>query len=239
MDLALQADLQCIYTNTRFLTPLEQSLFLSVKNDLSVRSRLYGGMDSAIRKIAVFGSEEDLGYPFESPIRILHIRPKAEKFAEELSHRDYLGALMGLGIERELTGDIIVRGKEAWLFCLNSIVPFLRESLTQVRRTNVVCEEVSGDVPELKPQFQPLNINVASERMDLLISGAAGTGREEAKKLLKDERVFINGRVASSAGHKLNAGDEIVIRGFGKFIYDGISSTSRKGRLNVMLRKYI
>lgn len=239
LDLAAQADSQRVYTNTRFLTPLEQSVFLSVKNELPLASFLFGGSDSAIRKIAVFGSEDDLGYSFDSPIRILHIRPKAEKFAEELSHRDYLGSLMALGIERELTGDIVVRKKEAWVFCLESIVPFLCESLTQVRHTNVLCEEVRGDVPELKPQFQTLSINVASERLDLLLAGAAGVGREAAKKLLKEERVFINGRSASSAGHKLNAGDEIVIRGFGKYIYDGISSTSRKGRLNITLRKYI
>lgn len=79
MDLAQQADLQHMYTNTRFLSPLEQSLFLSVKNELPVQSRLYGGIDSAIRKIAVFGSEEELGYPFEDPIRILHIPPQGGK----------------------------------------------------------------------------------------------------------------------------------------------------------------
>lgn len=239
MDLAQQADQQHIYTMTRFLSPLEQSLFLSVKNELPVQSRLYGGIDSAIRKIAVFGSEKDLGYPFEDPIRILHIRPKAEKFAEELSHRDYLGSLMALGIERELTGDIVVRGKEAWVFCLDSIVEFLCEQLTQVRHTNVVCKKTDGEVPELAPRFQSMQLNIASERMDLVVAATSGTSREAAKKLLNDEKVFVNGRVVTSAGHKINEGDELVIRGFGKFLYDGVSSTSRKGRCNVSLRKYL
>ena len=238
-DLAQQADTQHIYTNTRFLSPLEQSVFLSVKNELPVRSRLYGGIDSAIRKIAIFGSMEDLGYPFEDPIQILHIRPKAEKFAEELSHRDYLGSLMALGIERELTGDIVVRGKEAWVFCLESIADFLCEQLVQVRHTNVICERTSGDVPELAPKFEPMQLNIASERMDLVVAGASGTSRDAAKKLLNDEKVFVNGRVVTSAGHKINEGDELVIRGFGKYIYDGVSSTSRKGRCNIALRKYI
>ncbi len=239
LDLAMQADAQHIYTNTRFLTPLEQSVFLSMRNQLPVHAELYGGSESAIRKIAMFGSEEELGYAFDIPIRILHIRPKAEKFAETLSHRDYLGSLMALGIERELTGDIIVRGKEAWVYVMESIASFLCESLTQVRHTNVICEEIEGDAPELKPSFQTIPLNVASERLDLLIAGAAGINREAAKKLLKDDKVFINGRIATSAGHKLNAGDELVIRGYGKYIYDGISSTSRKGRSNIVLRKYI
>ena len=238
-DLAQQADMQRIYTNTRFLSPLEQSLFLSVKNELPVQSCLYGGIDSAIRKIAIFGSEEELGYAFEDPIRILHIRPKAEKFAEELSHRDYLGSLMALGIERELTGDIVVRGKEAWVFCLDSIADYLCEQLTQVRHTNVICDRTNGDVPELAPKFQSMQLNIASERMDLVVAAASGTSRDTAKKLLNDEKVFVNGRVITSAGHKINEGDELVIRGFGKFIYDGVSSTSRKGRCNISLRKYI
>lgn len=238
-DLAQQADMQHIYTNTRFLSPLEQSVFLSIKNDLPIRSQLYGGIDSAIRRIAIFGSVEELGYDFEDPIQILHIRPKAEKFAEELSHRDYLGSLMALGIERELTGDIVVRGKEAWVFCLGSIADFLCDQLLQVRHTNVICERTSGDVPELAPKFEAMQLNIASERMDLVVAGAAGTSRDAAKKLLNDEKVFVNGRVVSSAGHKINEGDELVIRGFGKFIYDGVSSTSRKGRCNIALRKYI
>lgn len=238
-DLASQAASQDIYTHTRFLTPLEQSLFLSVKKDLPVSSALYGKTPSAIRKIAVFGSRTELGYEFEDPVRILHIRPKAEKFAEELSHRDYLGSLMALGIERELTGDIIVREKEAWVFVLEGIADFLCESLLQIRHTGVICERTEGDAPELAPRFQVLRINVASERADLLIAAAAGISREEAKKMLGDEKIFVNGRTAGSAGQKLRPGDELVIRGHGKYIYDGISSTSRKGRANITLRKYV
>ena len=237
-DLAFQADTQHTYTNTRFLSPLEQSVYLSIRSELTLPSFLYGGSESAIRKIVIFGNEDVFGYPFDDPLRILHIRPKAEKFAETLSHRDYLGSMMALGIERELTGDIIVRGKEAWVFVLESIIDFLCENLTQVRHTNVICEEITEPVPELAPAFQHLEINVASERIDLLAAGAAGIGREAAKKLLSDEKIFVNGRVISSSGHKLKEGDEIVIRGYGKFIYDGISSTSRKGRYNITLRKY-
>ena len=241
-DLAMQAYTQHVYTCTRFLTPLEQNAVLSMQKELPVTVRMTGRADdsaSSIRKIAVFGSEKEFGYEFDNPIRILHIRPKSEKFAEELSHRDYLGSLMGLGIERELTGDIVVRGKEAWIFVLETILPFLCDHLSQVRRTNVICEEVSGEIPELIPQFQSLQINTPSERLDVLLAAITGLNRESAKKLLKEEKVFINGLTASSAGHKLKPGDEIVIRGSGKYIYDGIASTTRKGRCNLTVRKYI
>ncbi|MBR2696430.1 MAG: hypothetical protein IKE48_02875 [Parasporobacterium sp.] len=247
-DLAAQADMQHIYTNTRFLTPEEQSIVLSLKQELPVPVRLIGrndypgsseSGDSSIRKIAVFGSAKDFGYEFDNPIRIIHIKPKAEKFAEQLSHRDYLGSLMGLGIERELTGDIVIRGKEAWVFVIDQIVPFLCDELTQVRHTTVFSEEVMGEVPELSPEFQSMNFNVASERIDLLLSCITGSTREAGKKLLREEKVFVNGMTVFSAGFKLHEGDVIVVRGFGKYIYDGVVSTSRKGRCNLTLRKYV
>ena len=250
IDLAMQADTQGIYTCTRFLTPQEQSVVLALKPTLPITVRLIGRSslpagnndgvsDSSIRKLAVFGDEESLGYEWEDPIRILHIRPKSQKFAQELSHRDYLGSLMALGIERELTGDIVVRKKEAWVFALDTIVPFLCENLTQVSHTMVLCEEVCEDVPELAPQFQAFSFNAASERMDILLSQVTGQNREDAKKLIKDDKVFINGLLVMSAGHKLRKGDEIVVRGYGKYIYDGVTSTTRKGRCNITLRKYI
>ena len=239
LDLSQQSETQNIFTSTRFLSPLEQSLFLAMKKDLASASFLTGGSESAIRKIAVFGSAEEMGYSFESPIRILHIKPKAEKFAETLNHRDYLGALMSMGIERELTGDIVIRGKEAWVYVLENIVEYLCENLKQIRHTNVVCELADGDVPELLPVFQTIQFNIASERLDLLIGGAAGISREAAKKLLADEKVFVNGRVITSAGHKLKEGDELVIRGFGKYVYYGTVSVSRKGRNNVVLKKFV
>ena len=78
-DLASRSYTQFAYSYTRFLTPLEQSLLLAMQKELPGRFTLNGGTESAIRKIAIFGNEEEFGYPPEDPIRILHIRPKAEK----------------------------------------------------------------------------------------------------------------------------------------------------------------
>lgn len=238
-DLAGQADGQRIYVHSGFLSPAEQSVFWQIKKDLPVGASLTGGSDSCIRKLACFGSEEEFGYEWESPIRILHIRPGNEKFAGELTHRDYLGALMSLGIDRRVTGDIIIREKEAWVFVLDTALEYIKENLTQIRHTQVVCEEVTGEVPELAPRFLSMKVNLASERLDLIAAAAAGIKREQAKKLMDSDKVFVNGRLASSPGHKIKAGDEIVIRGFGKYIYEGIEGTTRKGRIAASLRKYV
>ncbi len=228
------------YTYTNFLSPLEQDYFLSCCNDFSsIGYQLWGGCRSCLRKLVIFGSESNIGYPLSSPIRILHIAPKAPKFAEELSHRDFLGSLMALGIDRGLTGDIIIRGQEAWVYVLDNAADFIVENLSLVRHTTVVCNEVEGEIPELEIKYQTLSANLASERLDLIISAITGEKREDAKRLLADQKVFVNGRLAENSGKSLKAGDEITIRGFGKFIYDGIHSESRKGRLNIKIRKYV
>ena len=146
---------------------------------------------------------------------------------------------MGLNIDRGLTGDIIVKGKEAWVFVLGSASEFIKNELTSVGKDNVRCEEVTSDIPDLVPEFKTVTVNIASERIDLIVASAAGISRGSAKKLISDERVFINEKAVTSSGHKINRGDTIVIRGFGKFIYDGITGTTRKNRLNVVIRKYV
>ncbi len=239
-DLADTSQSRQTYTYTNFLSPMEQDYFLSCSHDFSaVGYKLWGGSNLCLRKMAVFGAEENIGYEFSSPIRVLSITPKAEKFAEDLTHRDYLGSLMALGIDRSLTGDIIIRQHQAWVFVLDSAVDFITENLTSVRHTPVICKEVEGDIPELEIKFQTLSANLASERLDLMIAAVTGQKREQAKSLLADQKVFVNGRLAENSGKTLKPGDEITVRGYGKFIYDGISSESRKGRLNITIRKYI
>lgn len=239
-DLADNSSFHHTYTYTNFLSPLEQDCFLSCSYDFSATGyQLWGGSPSCLRKLIIFGSEENTGYPFISPIRVLHIFPKAAKFAENLSHRDYLGSLMALGIDRSLTGDIIIRGSQAWVYVLESAVDFLTKNLTSVRHTSVICKEEDGNIPELEIKYQTINANLASERLDLIIAAVTGLKREQAKSLLANQKVFLNGRLIESSGKAIKEGDEITVRGFGKFIYDGIDSTSRKGRLNITIRKYI
>ena len=237
-DLSAQAQRQNIYTYSHFLTPIEQDMLLSSKEAL-FPFYLTGGSEAAIRKIAVFGDASLFGYPFDSPIRVMRIFPKSEKYAEELTHRDYLGSLMALQIDRSLTGDILVRGKEAFVYVLESVVPFLSENLTSVRRTQVLCSETDHNIPQLEIRFQTLSGNLASERLDLLTAFLTGTKREAAKDLLASQKVFLNGYVKESPGQKVEPGDKITIRGYGKFIYDGIRGESRKGRLFITARKYI
>ena len=166
-------------------------------------------------------------------------RPKSAKFAEELTHRDYLGAILSLGIERSLIGDILVRDRQAWFFCLSSVADMLMFSLVQVRRTSVAAEIAAADIPELQPRYAQMRVNVASERLDAVVAAFSGLSRGQADKLFAAEKVFVNGRTTADRSFRLKEGDLLSVRGIGKAVYDGIEYETRKKRLMVQLRKLI
>ena len=118
-----------------FLTPAQQQILART----GLVWTLDGGHPEAERQVAVFG-EGGAG------IACLEIAPLSEKFAGEVSHRDFLGALMGLGIRRETMGDIVLVGKTGYLFCFESVADFILTELTEVGRTRV--KVARGHLPE-------------------------------------------------------------------------------------------
>ena len=238
-DLAARAQRNYSYTYTGFLSQAEQDVLLKQARELSAPFLLWGEKENAERRVAAFGSEADFGYSPEWPVTVLEVRPLSEKFGEELSHRDYLGAVLGLGIDRSLTGDIIIRGKTGWLYCLESIADFLCENLTAVRHTSVRCGRVSGEVPELAPKLQTESLNVASERADAVIAAVTKLSRTKTAELFKAQRVYVGGRLLADPGRALKEGDRVSVRGFGKFIYRGVVGETKKGRCYVIVERYV
>ena len=238
LDLCRKSERTGEWQYSAFLSPAEQDDLLSCADAAGYSFFLTGGYEGAERKILAAGNEEELGPP-EVPVSVVAVAPKSEKFAEELTHRDYLGAILGLGIERSLIGDIIVRDKRAWFFCLSSAAEMIASSLIQVRRTAVTAAVTTPDVPELQPRYLPLRLNVASERLDAVTAAFACLSRAQVEKLFSAEKVFVNGRTAADRSSRLKEGDTLSVRGFGKAIYDGIEHETRKNRLFVRLRKLI
>ena len=244
IDLARQAETRGAYTYSGFLGLPEQDIYTRLQPEISfIPNMLFGGSEASERQIAVFGSEKELGYPPEYPIVVMKISPTAGKFSEMLTHRDFMGAILNLGIDRSLIGDIIVRGNDAYVYCLTSIQDYLRDNLISVRHTDVSCTFAADmahvqDIPELRPVLTPQSINVASERMDSIVAGFTNISRSHIKELFLRQRVLLNGRIITSLSVSPKPGDVITVRGFGKAVYDGVSGKSKKGRLYVTLRKY-
>lgn len=165
----------------------------------------------------------------------VRISPVFDKFAEELSHRDYLGALMNLGIERHLIGDILIDGSYAYIFCMEHIIGVIKEQLDQVRHTRVFVEEVSWEETGYVQKYKRKEGFVASMRLDVLVSQAFSLSRNISEKLLKSQKVFHNGKMCLSGGQKIKQGDIISVRGYGKFLVEDLGKISKKGRQFITL----
>lgn len=235
-ELAARAASRGCWTNTEFLSPAEQDLLL--RTALDAPAVLAGGFDAAERRLALFGSESLCGYEAEPPIVCLQIAPAAPKFAEKLGHRDHLGALIGLGIRREVLGDIVLQDDAAYLFCLASIANFIIENCTQVRRTAVRVSRIDA-LPELLTREPDVSaVIAASERLDALVAAVWKLSRSDAKQLIADGHVFVNSRLAQDPSAALDGGDMVSARGLGRFRYVGAAAETRKGRLRAEVRIY-
>lgn len=170
----------------------------------------------------------------------IKVTPVNEKFADDkLTHRDYLGALMNLGIKRETIDDIICGENVAFIFCVSTVAQFIVNELLTVKHTTVEAKEVDASECDIEPQIEETKVNVASERLDVIIAGVYGFSRNMANRLVMAERVSIDGKVVTNNSVNLKIGSKVSVRRYGKFVYGGIDGTSKKGRLYVKIGKFV
>ncbi len=238
-DLADKSFQQNMFTFTGFLGLGEQDTFWRMEPELRHAGyTLSGGTEGADRQVLRFGSEKELGYEVPFPIVCVYIKPLMAKFADKLSHRDFLGALMNLGIERSTIGDIKVGDKEAYLFCLESISAYICGNLTQIKHTHVSCtitedyEEITQEEPE------KCTIQVASARVDAVIAKVYNKSRSDCLELFRTGKVFVDGRLCENNSRSLKPGEVVNARGYGKFIMSGEVRETRKGKLAVEIAVY-
>lgn len=232
-----------LVTSTNFLDIYQQSTVIEyLRRRSGVRFDFYGGFDDSERKTAVFFPDyaEGIDYikenPDLSPIVALDI--KKDSFST-LSHRDYLGAVMGLGIKREAVGDIIVTDKGCSMAVIRSVAGYIKENLTSVGRGSVSIEitdtfENSGT----EAVFESKRCYVSSMRLDAVVSVAFSLSRSTAADKIKRGEVLMNGVVMSKPDIKVPFGAKLVIHGSGKVIVDEDAGITKKGRQAFIIRKY-
>ncbi len=234
-------------THSEFLDLRQRSL---VQGLLARRGGLrvdfYGGFDEAERVIAVFlpeyvmedtAAEHFAAEEEENPLAVLRMAKK--KGAPALSHRDYLGALMGLGIRREVTGDILVREDGADVIVLRSMADYIRTNLSQAGRSGLSVEE--APVRELiRPDSdaREKKASVASLRLDSVVGAAFGLSRSKALEAVRSGIVFVNGLEIQKPGHMLEEGDKVVMRHKGRAIVKEVGGKTGRGRIHVTLLIY-
>ena len=222
-----------------FLNLNELNIFQETRPKLSyIVTESFGGYELAERQIAVFRPEAPL-FCTDYPICCLKIAPLQEKFAEHLTHRDYLGAVLNLGLDRSCLGDILVKETESYLFCLKRMADFICDNLVRVRHTSVSVSPVEAENFHYEPKYKEVTGTVASARLDRLLALAFGASRSSLTGLIEGGRVFVNGKLVTSNGYQPREGDLVSVRGMGRFRFQGSGGQSKKGREYVTLLRYV
>lgn len=234
LELADKSYSRGIYTYTSFLGLSQQQVFYEIEKDLSYAgTAMEGGAPICERKMIRFGSAENLGYEEEYPIACLEMMPVTPKYADTLTHRDFLGAIMNHGIERDTIGDIFIQNGGGILFCKQSIVSYLLENLTQVKHTNIRCRILDSAVSLRCAEPEEISVTVSSARIDSVIAKIYHMSRSQSLELFSAGKIFVNGIITENSSYQLKKDDAVTVRGYGRFLYYGCTGETRKGKERV------
>lgn len=241
-DLAEQTSRGGYVTVSDFLDERQQGLLSQMEGRLSSCLWFYGGDENCERKAAFLIPDylmEQKEMLAGEELRLIRIRPLDQRFmAKELTHRDYLGSLMGLGIKREKIGDIRLDENGGYVIAKAEIADFICQEMTSVGR-NLVQAEIAElrTLPKAAPGVQSL-ISVSSLRLDALVSRGFNTGRTEAAKWISGGIVSRNGVVTIAPDRSLAIGDRITVRGKGRLILLEDRGISRSGRKQILIERF-
>lgn len=218
-----------VYSN--FLNLNEISILKS--SFYNTQYSLFGGYDNAERCICAFG--DDIFY---YPIVCIEIKPVQQKFADELSHRDFLGSLMNLGIEREMLGDIKIKDNIGYLFCTEKISQYIVDNLDRIKHTTIKCK-IIDEIPSFINERPDLcEIIVSSLRVDVVVASIFNISRNSIEQLVNQEKIYINSRQIFKEAVLLKENDIVSVRGYGKFVFEKAINVTKKHKIVIQARIY-
>lgn len=223
---------------TCFLTRREQLLAAQMLRGTLVT--FFGGTEAAERCVCCYLPD----YLEETVLHEADFSPicavRAEYYeADDLSHRDFLGSLMGCGIKRETVGDIFVGRGQCDFLVTREILPYLLQNLTSAGRTKLHLRQIPLDeiaVPE--QDVREIRATVCSLRLDSVIGAGFGLARGKAAAAIESGKVTLNDLPCQKADKTVAEGDKIVLRGMGKIQLQGIGGRTKKDRLGVIIRRF-
>ncbi len=228
-------------THTHFLNLSERSAAMAHIRTQTSQYVFFGGYPDAERTVLFLLPDYMEKEPFtpdeeDDPLCVLHCRTSGGR---ALTHRDYLGALLALGVERSVVGDILVGENGAEIIIMKSIADYLLTSYTKVGAVSlaVSIEPIGALVPP-KQNTEFIRESVASLRLDNMLSAVFGVSRSAAVEAISRGLVFINDTETKKADARINIGDKLVLRGKGKAYFREQNGMTRKGRLSVLFEIY-
>ena len=231
--------------STEFLNLHQKKLIQNKLNEFKIKNYIFhGGFEESENQVLIIYpeklTEEIVLNAINNIINAIKITLPNEQVGE-YEHRDYLSAVMRLGLERERIGDIIVYKNEAYIISLKENAQYIADSLKEFTRFKKSQIEIIS-IDEIKsktPEFMQIEIHVSSNRLDSIVAEIARTSRSKAEELIKNERVSINCKYEYKSSKTVNIGDIIIVRGSGKYILENIKENPKTKRLTIILQKYI
>lgn len=221
---------------TEFLNPFEIKNAVAILNSNSdLKYTVDGGYKEAERSLIFI-------YPFymeyedvENNLRFLQIEGNF-KF-RSISHKDYLGALMNLGIKREKIGDIIIHENFCQLIVSDDICDFITMNLDKVSRNNVVVRRITREeILYNPPNYKDVAFTVSSDRLDCIVSGLYNISRQDSAKYINGERVYVNYEKIDSPSRVIQSGSLISVRGKGRAVVNQVGDLTKKGKIKIQAK---
>lgn len=233
--------------NTDFLDMHQRSILEKVLKNIKYNNYIvYGGYEEAERTIIVLYPKklekvfEEGYYDYNNIVQVLRIMLPNENRGK-YAHRDYLGAIIKVGMKREKIGDILVDINGADIIIDKEIATYLNSSLRELTRFSK-CEFETHKIEELNVasiNTETINIIIPSMRIDSIVSEVIKTSRSKAIEIINSERVFINNELVTKNSKVLKENDVITVRGKGRFKVKQILNQTKKGNLVLEIEKYI
>lgn len=195
----------------------------------------WGGYEEAERKL--LGLFPDYLEPDQNLFPLMPLTFFYRK-EDALTHRDFLGALMSLGVERSVVGDILPESGRCVVFVRSELADYFCLNLRKIGNVGVRVQEGAEMPLPLGHEFQEISGVVASQRLDCIVALLCKTSREKASGLILSGMVALNHLEVLSVSMKTSEGDQISVRGKGRFVIDRLGPLTGKGRLSVQCRKY-
>ena len=241
-DKRRQCEERCMMTHTGFLDMRQAAEAASALRGAD-GAFLWGGYDDAERRICVFLPEymtaEDAKGGGDCPLRVLRVTlPK--NGGGKLSHRDYLGALLALGVDRSVAGDILVRDDVADIVVLEGMADYLQRNYSGAGRTVFAKTEILPieDLNQGSQETFEKRDTVASLRLDGLVASAFNLSRGKAQEAIRQGLVSVNSFPAEKPDMPVAEGSKLVLRGMGKAILGTVGGTTRKDRIAIVWIKF-
>ena len=228
-----------IPSNSPFLSPRELEMARLLLGEPEGLYR-FGGHEGAERRMLVYLPEYlEESYLMEEDSPVVCLRAVFYE-GDCPTHRDFLGALMGAGVARETVGDICVGKGSCDFFVTREIAPYLLQSFDSAGRTKFRLSQVplnEAQIPE--PEVKIIKDTLASIRLDAVISSGFRVGRSAAAEYVSAGRAAINGLPCTKSDKSVSEGDTVSVRGMGKIKLAQVNGQTKKGRISVLIERYV